>query len=148
MNLYIFIYFKVQNIKLKMKRIILYLLILISPFLFIILINESQSDGKPYIISLSKIGGNNNQYALNSEQYFEGRCSWYCHTNGCKHKSIINHGIIKELYFSIINFNQNKSLNYQEMNVFFLVFFMPFLIYLLIIFNIELYIRNKKKQIV
>ena len=131
-----------------MKRIILYLLILISPFLFMILINETQSDGKPYIISLSKIGGNNNQYALNSEQYFEGKCSWYCHTNGCKHKSIINQGVIKELYFSIIHFNQNKSLNYQEMNVFFLVFIMPLFIYLLIIFNIELYIRNKKKQIV
>ena len=113
-----------------------------------ILINETQSNGKPYIISLSKIGGNNNQYALNSEQYFEGRCSWYCQTKRCKHKSIINQGVIKELYFRIINFNQNKSLNYQEMNVFFLVFIMPLFIYLLIIFNIELYIRNKKKQIV
>ena len=61
---------------------------------------------------------------------------------------LINQGVIKELYFRIIHFNQNKSLNYQEMNVFFLVFFMPFFIYLLIIFNIELYIRNKKKQIV
>lgn len=131
-----------------MKRIILYLLILISPFLFMIVINETQSDGKPYIINLSKFGGENNQYALNSEQYFEGRCSWYCHTKRCKHKSIINQGVIKELYFSIIHFNQNKSLNYQEMNVFFLVFIMPLFIYLLIIFNIELYIRNKKKQIV
>ncbi len=130
-----------------MKRILLYAFILVCPFLFMILINETQSDGKPYIINLSKIGGDNNQYALNSEQYLEGRCSWYCHTNGCKHKSVINQGVIKELYFSIIHFNQNKSMNYQEMNVFFLVFMMPLFIYLLIILNIELYIKNKKKQI-
>jgi hypothetical protein len=131
-----------------MKRIILYLLLLISPFLFIIFINKTQSDGKPYIINLSAIGGKSNQYALNSEQDFDGRCSWYCHTNGCKHKSIIYQGVIKDLYDNIIKYNKNKPLNYQEMNVLLFVFVLPFLIYVLIIFNIELYVRNKKKQIV
>ncbi len=39
--------------------------------MFIIVINETQSDDKPYIINLSRIGGGSNQYDLNSEQDFE-----------------------------------------------------------------------------
>jgi hypothetical protein len=130
-----------------MKRFVLYLFILISPFLFIILVNESVGDGKSYTIDLRKIGGERNQYALNSDKYIPNKCSWSCHTDGCKHKSVINKGIIKDLYFKIIRYNENQSLNYQEMNVILFVFIFPFLVYLLILINIEIYLRNEKKLI-
>ena len=132
-----------------MKRIWLYLLILISPFLFIVLINETASDGKSYVVNSKIVGAGGTFYALNSDKKFNDKCSWYCHTKGCDirlHPKNISKGFVKELYFSIIQFNKEKPLNYAEMNVFLFVIVVPLMVYVLIILNIEVYLRNKKNR--
>ena len=130
-----------------MKRIWLYLLILISPFLFIVLINENATDGTNYVI-ISKVLIPGKKFdALNTDKHLEKACTWDCHDNGCKHKSVICQGKIKEMYDAIIHFNQHQSLDYSVMNVFLLVIVVPLFVYILIILNIEVYLRNKKKHL-
>ena len=142
-----------------MKRIWLYLLILISPFLFIVLINENATDGTNYVIKSKVIIPGQKFEALNTDKHIKDKCSWDCHNNGCehclppssdndcKHKSVICQGKIKEMYDAIINFNQHQSLDYSVMNVFLLVIVVPLFVYILIILNIEVYLRNKKKHL-
>jgi hypothetical protein len=131
-----------------MKRIWLYLLILISPFLFIVLINETVSyDQKSYVIESDVISVGKKIDALNTDKYLKNACTWYCHNNGCKHKSVIYQGKIQEMYDAIIHFNQHQSLDYSVMNVFLFVIVVPLMVYILIIINIEVYLRNKKKRI-
>jgi hypothetical protein len=133
-----------------MKRIWLYLLILISPFLFIVLINETVGYDKSYVIKSKIVGSGSKFYALNSDEKFEDKCSWYCHNEGCdklKHPKDISKGFVRELYFSIIQFNKDKPVNYAEMNVFLFVIVVPLLVYILIVLNIEVYFRNKKKRL-
>lgn len=130
-----------------MKRIWLYLLILISPFLFIVLINETATDGTNYVIKSKVIIPGQKFDALNTDKYLENECTWDCHDNGCKHKSVIYQGKIQEMYDGIIHFNQNQSLNYSVMNVFLFVIVVPLMVYILIILNIEVYLRNNKKRI-
>ena len=127
-----------------MKRIVLYILILISPFLFIVLINETFSDGVKHRISSDVIAPGKKFEALNTDKHIKDKCSWDCHNNGCKHKSVIYQGKIQEMYDGIIHFNQHQSLNYSEMNVFLFVIVVPLMVYILIILNIEVYLRNKK----
>jgi hypothetical protein len=130
-----------------MKRIVLYIFILFSPFLFIALINEIVSDGEEYVIKSEVIAPGQKFYALNSDRYLNDKCSWSCHNDGCNHKSVIYHGKIKEMYDGIIHFNLHQSINYSEMNVFLFVIVVPLLVYILIILNIEVYLRNKKKRL-
>ena len=130
-----------------MKRIVFYILILISPFLFIVLINENATDGTNYVITSKVITSGQKFDALNTDKYLKNACTWYCHDNGCKHKSVIYKGKIQEMYDGIIHFNQHQSLNYSEMNVFLFVIVVPLMVYILIILNIEVYLRNKKKHV-
>ncbi len=133
-----------------MKRILLYLLIFISPFLFIVLINETVGYDKSYVIKSKIVGSGSTFYAINSDEKFDDKCSWYCHNKGCdklKHPKDISKGFVRELYFSIIQFNKDKPLEYAVMNVFLFVIVVPLLVYLLIILNIEVYLRNKKKPL-
>ena len=130
-----------------MKRIWLYLLILVSPFLFIVLINENTTDGTNYVITSKVITPGQKFDALNTDKYLKNACTWYCHNHGCNHKSVIYQGVIQEMYDGIIHFNLNQSLNYSAMNVFLFVIVVPLMVYILIILNIEVYLRNKKKRI-
>jgi hypothetical protein len=130
-----------------MKRIWLYLLILISPFLFIVIINETVSDGENHRISSDVIAPGQKFDALNTDKHIEDKCSWYCHNEGCTHKSVIYQGVIQEMYDGIIHFNLNQSMNYSVINVFLFVIVVPFFVYVLIILNIEVYLRNKKKRL-
>ena len=130
-----------------MKRILLYLFILISPFLFIFLINETATDGTNYVIKSKVIIPGQKFDALNTDKYLKNACTWYCHNNGCKHKSVIYQGKIQEMYDAIIHFNQHQSLDYSVMNVFLFVIVVPLMVYILIILNIEVYLRNKKKHL-
>ena len=132
-----------------MKRIWLYLLILISPFSFIVLINETVSDGVNHRIKSNILGEGGIYNALNSEKELSDSCTWYCHNSGCdsiKHTKNISKGFVKKLYFNIIEFNKHKTLNYASMNVILFVFVVPFFVYVLIILNIEVYLRNKKNR--
>ena len=127
-----------------MKRIVLYILILISPFSFIFLINETATDGTNYVIKSKVIKPGQEFDALNTDKHIKDKCSWDCHNNGCTHKSVIYQGVIQEMYDGIIHFNLNQSLNYSVMNVFLFVIVVPLMVYILIILNIEVYLRNKK----
>ena len=127
-----------------MRKILVYLLIFISPFLFIVFVNEFTGYRKPEFIDIKAFNGIEHGYALNSSNFNEKECNWSCHNNGCKHKSIVNKGFIKKMYFGIIDANKSKSLGYKFMSVFVLAFLIPIGIYILIILNIEIYLKRRK----
>jgi thioredoxin-related protein len=144
-----------------MKKVLVYLLILISPFLFVVFINELTRPEKPFIIEL-KLDGKPKVEAYNSNMRDPNRCTWNCHNNGCSYynkfgklvwnhpekKSKINKGIISKLYFSIISFNKAptengvKGVSYQLMNLIFLVVLWPLIMFVLLILNINQIIRK------
>jgi hypothetical protein len=87
--------------------------------------------------------------ALNTEGSLPNKCTWHCHTNGCSHRdqNVISLGPIDTLRNMII-----KSLGvangdtYQTMNVLILVILWPVLMFGLMVANVELFIRNRKKN--
>lgn len=87
--------------------------------------------------------------ALNTEDSLPNKCTWDCHTNGCSHRdqNVISLGPIDTLRNMII-----KSLGvangdtYQTMNVLILVILWPILMFGLVVANVELFIRNRKKN--
>ena len=87
--------------------------------------------------------------ALNPQQKDAKRCTWDCHTHGCSHRvhNCINIGIIDVLYQNIINSLKLKDGGdvYQLMNVLFLVIIWPLVMFGLLVANVELYIKRKKK---
>jgi len=126
----------------------LYLSILILPFLGMIIVNES--------VRLNTIGkGYTNQgvTAINSAERLKNKCSWICHneTAFCK----ANHvklakpyfNKIDPLYFGIIHTLQSTG-NYGLANIIFLVILIPLLMYVLLIksISIQLEIRKIKKR--
>ena len=128
----------------RMKRFIFYSLILVTPFFFLIVVNEaSRSD--VYYVSIfdTKV------LALNPQQKDAKRCTWDCHSNECSHrkKNCINIGIIDVLYQNIIASLQLKKGGdvYQQMNVLFLVIIWPLVMFGLLVANVELFFKRKKK---
>ena len=127
-----------------MKRFIFYSLILATPFFCLIVVNEaSRSD--VYYVSIfdTKV------LALNPQQKDAKRCTWDCHSNECSHrkKNCINIGIIDVLYQNIIASLQLKKGGdvYQQMNVLFLVIIWPLVMFGLLVANVELFFKRKKK---
>ena len=127
-----------------MKRFIFYSLILVTPFFFLIVVNEaSRSD--VYYVSIfdTKV------LALNPQQKDAKRCTWDCHSNECSHrkKNCINIGIIDVLYQNIIASLKLKDGGdvYQQMNVLFLVIIWPLVMFGLLVANVELFFKRKKK---
>ena len=128
----------------RMKRFIFYSLILAIPFFCLVMVNEA-SRSKVYYVSVfsTKVP------ALNPQQKDDKRCTWDCHTHGCSHRenNCINIGIINDLYQNIITSLKLKEGGdvYQQMNVLFLVIIWPLVMFGLLIANVELFFKRKKK---
>lgn len=133
-----------RNVDLKiMQKQILYLLILATPFLAMMLVNEwnrtrIQEEGY-------KIKG---VIAMNSVEKMSARCSWICHNNTeyCRD----NHVKWLDKYASYtdpIYIGTIQSLkatgNYRLANILFFVILMPFILYCLLIKCIDLQIQIK-----
>ena len=127
-----------------MKRFIFYSLILATPFFCLIVVNEA-SRSEVYYVSIfdTKV------LALNPQQKDAKRCTWDCHSNECSHrkKNCINIGIIDVLYQNIIaSLDLKKGGDvYQQMNVLFLVIIWPLVMFGLLVANVELFFKRKKK---
>ena len=127
-----------------MKRFIFYSLILVTPFFFLIVVNEA-SRSEVYYVSIF----DNKVTALNPEQRDAKRCTWDCHSEGCSHRinNCINVGIINVMYQNIITSLKLKDGGdvYQQMNVLFLVIIWPLVMFGLLVANVELFFKRKKK---
>ena len=127
-----------------MKRFIFYSLILAIPFFCLVMVNEA-SRSEVYYVSVfgTKVP------ALNPQQKDDKRCTWDGHTHGCSHRenNCINIGIIDVLYQKIITSLKLKEGGdvYQQMNVLFLVIIWPLVMFGLLIANVELFFKRKKK---
>ena len=132
-----------------MKKFIINLTILISPFLLMIVVNEvvrPTIKEKPY----SKYGIT----AINSADKNTEKCTWICHnnTNYCKEnhvKYLKNYYPYTDtIYFGIIGLLA-KTGNYGLANIIFLVILLPLLIWFFIIksLNIQCEINKLKKKL-
>ena len=127
----------------RMKRFIFYSLILVTPFFFLVVVNEA-SRSEVYYVSIfdTKVP------ALNPQQKDAKRCTWDCHKK-CSHreKNWINVGIIDVLYQNIMTSLKLKDGGdvYQQMNVLFLVIIWPLVMFGLLVANVELFFKRKKK---
>jgi len=128
----------------RMKRFIFYLLILTTPFFCLIMVNEAYRLEVYQVAVFGKL-----KPSINPQQKDAKRCTWDCHTHGCSHRvhNCINIGIIDVLYQNIINSLKLKDGGdvYQLMNVLFLVIIWPLVMFGLLVANVELYIKRKKK---
>jgi hypothetical protein len=88
---------------------------------------------------------NNNLKTYNTDKFKKDSCSWHCHSNGCKHKNSINNGsLIPQIYDEIIAFNDPKNGDiYKIMNIIFLVVLWPLLMFILLVANIELFLKRR-----
>ncbi|MFY7668565.1 MAG: hypothetical protein ACOVQG_07460 [Crocinitomicaceae bacterium] len=123
------------------KTVFLYSLLLISPFALLIGVNEYHQPKELYDIKVFE----NNLKAYNTDKFEKDSCSWYCHSKGCKHKNSINNGsLIPQIYDEIIAFNDPKNGDiYKIMNIIFLVILWPLLMFILIVANIELFLKRR-----
>lgn len=121
-----------------MKKQLRNLLLLISPFLIMILINESVRPTikeKPY-----KVKG---VEAMNSKITSKDKCSWNCYLNTtyCKtnHVKTLNHHFeyIDPIYFGIIDALHSTG-SYGLANVIFLVLLLPLLMFFLLVKILDL----------
>ena len=131
-----------------MKKQILYLLILVFPFLGMVMINEFVR------ISKEKAGDNRQGViAINSVIKYERKCSWTCHNNTtyCKenHVKFLKPYFekIDPIYFGIV-FILKSTGKYGLANIIFLVILLPLIMYLLLVksINIQLEIRKIKRE--
>jgi hypothetical protein len=127
----------------RMKRFIFYSLILTSPFFCLIVVNEA-SRSEPYQVTVfGKL-----KPTINPQQPNTKRCTWDCHKK-CSHRenNCINVGIIDVLYQNIIASLDLKGDGdvYQQMNVLFLVIIWPLVMFGLLVANVELFFKRKKK---
>lgn len=126
-----------------MKKQLKNFFLLITPFLLMVLINEivrPTLHEKPF-----KIKGIE---AINSNVISKNKCSWNCYldTGYCKnnHVKSLQHYFkyIDPVYFGIIK-SLHSTGSYSLANVFFLVLLLPFLIFFLLIKNLELHRQIK-----
>lgn len=121
-----------------MKRLTLYFLILILPFLAMILVNELvrlSSEKHEYNI--------NGTASINSNLQIQEKCTWACYHNTtfCKQNHVKflkgNFKYSDPLYFGLIK-KLGTTGNYSLANILLLVIIAPLLIYFLLINTIEL----------
>ena len=114
-----------------MKIRIRNLLLFLSPFLFMVLVNEFSEP------------------TLGSGIRSATHCSWHCHDNTffCKEFHVKfakpHFKIIDLLYNGMIEFLDNAG-DYQFSNIFFLVVLWPLLMYFLLIQNLDMRLKIKK----
>jgi hypothetical protein len=127
----------------RMKRFLFYFLILTTPFFCLIVVNEV-SRSEPYQVTVF----GKSEPSINPQQKDVKRCTWDCHKE-CSHrkKNCINVGIIDVLYQNIIASLDLKGDGdvYQQMNVLFLVIIWPLVMFGLLVANVELFFKRKKK---
>lgn len=123
-----------------MKRLILYLAILTAPFILMISFNELSRPAQTQMISSPFF---NSEAAYNTDHYLKDKCSWYCHNYGCKHPKTINNSAINKLYFGIIGANKMGN-GYVSTTIITLVLIWPMGIFLLIVLNIQLYLKRRQ----
>jgi hypothetical protein len=127
----------------RMKRFLFYFLILTTPFFCLIVVNEV-SRSEPYQVTVF----GKSEPSINPQQKDVKRCTWDCHKE-CSHrkKNCINVGIIDVLYQNIIaSLDLKKGGDaYQRMNVLFLVIIWPLVMFGLLVANVELFFKRKKK---
>ena len=131
-----------------MRKYIRSLVLLISPFLFMIVVNETLRPlikENPY--SYKSIT------AINSTDKIQDKCTWNCHNNTyyCMkhHVKFLKpyFSFTNKVYFGTINLLKNTG-NYGAANIIFLVVLFPLVIWLFIIksLNIQDKIEHFKKQ--
>jgi hypothetical protein len=130
-------------------KIILYLAVLIAPFLVMLVANEHQR-GK----IRGKVYEKQGIEAINSVEKTLDCCTWYCHndTEYCikTHNRFIKGTYLtftNRIYFGILDFLSSVKGAYVAMNILFLVVVIPLLIWILLICVIEniLTLRKLKK---
>jgi len=130
-----------------MKKNLRNILILLSPFLIMVLINEAvraKNKEKPYTA--------HGITAINSSVYLTEKCTWTCHNNTsyCKvhHVKYLTpfYAVTDMLYFGVISALASTG-NYGAANIIFLVLLFPFTILFFIIksLNIQDEIRKLSK---
>ena len=127
-----------------MRKWILYFALLTSPFLLMVVVNEAIKT-EDNTIHLNK----KEEPAINTEEASPDKCTWDCHTNGCSHRdqNVISLGPIDTLRSMIIDsLGVSNGNTYQTNNVLFLVILWPVLMFGLVVANVELFIRNRKKN--
>ena len=127
-----------------MRKWILYFALLTPPFLVMVVVNEATKTNA-YTVNLFGTTVD----ALNPGNQMESQCTWDCHTNGCSHrkKNVISLGPVDTLRSMIIeSLGVSNGDTYQTNNVLFLVILWPALMFGLVVANVELFIRNRKKN--
>lgn len=127
------------------KRLLFYLLLLISPFLLMVVVNETNKT-KRFTIKLF----GEEVDALNSEDSDTSQCTWNCHTEGClkehHNRNRISLGPVDTLRQKIIDsLGVSNGDKYKSNNILFLVILWPVLMFGLVVANVELFIRRTKK---
>ena len=111
-----------------MKKIFRNIVILLTPFLTMVLVNEnmrSSATEKPYLI--------NNTKAINSGEKLKNKCTWHCHndTNYCKENHVKrskgSFKTIDPIYFGLIYLLKSTG-NYFLAKIFCLVILFPLII--------------------
>ena len=127
-----------------MRKWILYFALLTPPFLVMVVVNEATKTNA-YTVNLFGTTVD----ALNPGNQMESQCTWDCHTNGCSHRdqNVISLGPVDTLRSMIIeSLGVSNGDTYQTNNVLFLVILWPALMFGLVVTNVELFIRNRKKN--
>lgn len=130
----------------SIKRLLFYLLLLTSPFLLMVVVNQATKTNA-YRVNLFGTTVD----ALNPGNQMESQCTWHCHTPGClkehRLRNRISLGPIDTLRSMIIeSLGVSNGDTYQTNNVLFLVILWPVLMFGLVVANVELFIRNRKKN--
>ena len=133
------------------KKVFLYSLLLISPFVIMIGVNELNRPEKPYKIIVFGKG----LFAYNSADSLKNKCSWHCHSKGCFHNHVIckDSTVVSSFYDNILKLNgidtiqgekkSDKGDIYKIMNIIFLVVLWPLLMFILLVANIELFLKRR-----
>lgn len=133
------------------KKVFLYSLLLISPFVIMIGVNELNRPEKPYKIIVFGKG----LFAYNSADFLKNQCSWHCHSKGCFHNHVIckDSTVVSRFYDNILKLNgidtiqgEKKSAKgdiYKTMSIITLVALWPLLMFILLVANIELFLKRK-----
>jgi hypothetical protein len=124
------------------------ILVLVSPFLLMVLVNETARYKQKEKGFLFK--GN---VTMNSAVQKQDKCSWYCHnnTNYCKvhHVKLLQSyfNFTDPIYFGMIKFLKSTG-NYQTANIFIMMIIWPLLMFILFVKSINLYskIKSIKKE--
>ena len=133
-----------------MKKLFRNILILISPYLVMVLVNEGF---RPSINELGfektiKFGNfKSNNIAINPLLKTHDVCSWRCHNSGCKpklFKSVENY--VDRIYFGIINILKSGGSfgSYAIANILFLVLIWPLAMFYLLIKSLDMHHQIKE----